>query len=281
MRTVAYKGRSGPQEHRIYEAGDTPPESPKPWRTAPEGSWVATDDGCVVQVLKAGHLRDGTRWIRTCTGTFRCIKDERLDTEPRQNRYTFNGKSPSFSKVTPGIQTFARLAARGMEPKKAYQAAFPRASDAYAEKRARWLLKKKEVREVVASELGDLMDGLGITEEFILVNYKDIATDPENQNARVSALKMLSEMRGMLKKQTTTMTASFKGIPQDISSRIGAAEQAIGRQDDLVLLPEPETPETIRTIIGDIPQPESVDLSTLEASLEVTMEESDSGTEDA
>lgn len=271
MRIVRYRGRRGPEEHAIYEPGDEMPELGGHWRTAPEGSWVQADDGCVVQILKVGCLRDGARFIRTCTGTFRCLKDERLDTEPRQNRYTFNGKSPNYSKVTPAVDRFARLTARGMPVIQAYQAAFPTASDGHAKTRGRWLLNKREVREIVAQELGELMESMGIDERFILEQFMELAVDVDNPNARISALKELASMKGMLKKQTTSFSAKFQGFSQD---RIEAAAKAVEMSGQALKLPAPtDDPDEIKAAIMGVPRPSEIDLETLEASVEVTMED--------
>ncbi len=281
MRTVNYRARGGDESHRVLtpeEAGDLGLPVVANWRAGDVTQWVATDDGFVVQVLKAGRLGDGTKWVRTCTGTFRALQAERLDTADRASRYTFNGKRPEglHKKVTKSVERFGKLVARGMPPADAYQASFPRATRRYAERRAKWLLKREEVRQVVAQELGDLMDQLGMTQEWILTQFMEIAMDTGEKavNARVSALKELAVMRGMIGKVKETKTLRFTGIP---AGRLAAAEAAAReRLDAPVFAAEPELAVEMPAGIAEeipVPAPGSVE----DASFEVTLEEISGG----
>lgn len=264
MRKVSYRGKDGPEEHCIYtvdEAAEKGLEPKRNWRDAVAGEWILTNDDQVMQVLKDGRLHNGMRWIRVCTGTFRCSRDEWLTTEPRPNRYTFNGKSPCYSKVTKANDAFARLTARGMEPAVAYKATHPRAGDKHAVKRAQWLLQRKEIREVIAEELGSLMDDLGITDRFILEQFKQVAMDPENANARVSALKELAQMKGMIQKKQATMTAKFRGIP---AAAMDAAQLAVQAANAPL-----EIPQAVSAFDG-LPKPLTIDAESVE--IEVAVE---------
>ena len=65
--------------HTVFESMDEVPsdiEVRERWRSGEVGDWVFADDGCVVQVLRAGTMiRDKgknriRKYIGTCTGTF-------------------------------------------------------------------------------------------------------------------------------------------------------------------------------------------------------------------
>lgn len=218
-REVRYRGRRGEEAHLVYTKEEADAEGvpyfPK-WRDFEHvGQWILTDDNYVVEVLASGKMRTGTRWIRTCTGTFLASPGTRLDTEPRDSRYTFNGLSPKDQpfRVTARIEQWARLYAQGMHPIKAYIRVFNSSSEANAERRVHMLLQKREVLDIVKEELDAVFKELGIDDKFIIRGYKDIFENGDNDNARLASLNSLAKIRGMLQpKKQESSTQVFLGF---------------------------------------------------------------------
>ena len=86
----------GKNAHPVYEDDDEIPESIKiisNWREAELGDWMRADDGNVIQALRVNQVMNQGRYpikyIGTCTGTYLCRPTDKMDTERRENIYTF------------------------------------------------------------------------------------------------------------------------------------------------------------------------------------------------
>jgi hypothetical protein len=229
MRNVEWNSRQGPVCHPVYErteADELGLEYLDDARLARrEGDWVLTDDGKVVKVLRMGTLPTGKRWLRTCTGTFPI--DEQsvvIDTADRASRYTMGGTSrkTSHQRHRPEWDLFAEMIANGKNVVEAYKMAFPEtSSDRYAKEKAYQLLKKREVRRIVDKKLGDVMAGLGITPEYILKRYKDLADGADADSVSVAALNTLSKIAGLIDSHDRAKAGpTFVGLPQHILDQI-------------------------------------------------------------
>lgn len=233
MRTVTYKTRQGNESHDIL----TPKEAEKrgirflsDYRILDaKGQFILTDDGFVVEVLRYGQVAEGTnkgkRWIRTCTGTFSIdVKFPYVDTEPRESRFTFNGKARKHSHQKFAIEwdVFAEYLVRGYKPMEAYKMVYPNTkTDRYAHEKSLLLMSKKEVKRIVSKKLEDVFAELEIDDKFILQRYKDLAENADSDSVCIQACNALAEIRGIKgQKQVITSQKVFMGIPMDELKRI-------------------------------------------------------------
>lgn len=202
MRTVEWKGRTGPQKHHIYTQQEADsmgvPYVPN-WRDAErEGQWVLTDDGMVVEVLKIGLLRGSNqKWLRTATGSFVAHSSIILDTSPRPSRYTFNGKEPRSQpqKITRRMRLWIQTVAHGKEPVDSYLQIFGTSNRLHASQRVMKLLDRPEVMKAMKEELKPILKSLNIDPEYILRHYKQFIEDEDlTDNVRFKCLSELAEI---------------------------------------------------------------------------------------
>lgn len=233
MRNVEWNSRQGPVCHPVYErkeADDIGIEYLENARlTRSDGVWVLTDDEKVVKVLKYGVAPNGQRWIRTCTGTFSIdIPSVVVDTVDRASRFSMTGtkRTTSHKKRTPQWDAFASLVAMGTPLEDAYRQVYPEAtSPRYIREKASLLASKKEVRDILARKVGDIMAELGITPEFILTRYKDLAEDADNDSVSLASLNSLAKIAGMMdQKEAAKSVNAFLGLPQHM---IDAIKQSV------------------------------------------------------
>ena len=97
MREYPVNGRT----HIVYDSTKEVPVEiqHKNWKKAKLGDWVLTDDDCVIQVLRTGTMFRSKGKVRrvdyvgTCTGTFLINGKMKMDTDKRDNIYSFGVKS--------------------------------------------------------------------------------------------------------------------------------------------------------------------------------------------
>jgi hypothetical protein len=184
------------------------------WRNGVVGAWVKSDDGCVIQVLRRGTMMrvNGTRdYIGTCTGTFICMPNVEMDTQPRANRYSFGGYDTheqtviSRNKLTTSEKLFVQYLASGMQPQEAYIKAFPTNNPAYARMKSVQLVKTERVMTAMKEELRPIMEKLGISEEQVLSGIKHEAETADKPDTRLKALFKLSDILDLEDKNAPTV----------------------------------------------------------------------------
>ena len=216
------------EKHIVYETSEETPKSlnvNNNWRNAKIGEWVKADDGNVVQILRAGEMLNKGRYLQkyvgTCTGTYLCSKKSKMDTKRRKNIYSFGGDKTHYDSVkgrkdiTQQETIFAKFISLGVPPIEAYKRAFNTDKEQYAKVRSGVLLKTERVRRAVSEELDKVFDELSISLRYLIKKAKDEVDDDESRASdRLTALKMLWEAKGVVKKETTTQVtgAVFKGF---------------------------------------------------------------------
>lgn len=246
MRTVSYKGRSGPESHTIYdieEAQELAIPFYEDWRTAQQkGDYVKTEDGFVVEVLNVGRRDDKLVWIRTCTGSYTALQN--LTAEDRECRWTFNGRNPGRNDTRPN-KIFARMVAHGMDLVEAYMQTHPRAKNRQrARYRAMALFESKSVQKIVSEELGDILTKLGITKEYVLKGYKDLVEDADSDSVKISALNSLSKVVGLItEKKEETRAGLFLGFSRDEMKEIQSVAAGLPQMTEAVVVEEPLEPD--------------------------------------
>ena len=198
------------------------------WRNGDVGSWVKSDDGCVIQVLRRGTMArmNGTRdYIGTCTGTFICMSSVDMDTQPRLNRYSFGGYDTheqtviSRNNLTTNEKLFVQYLASGLQPQEAYMKAFHTKNPSYERMKSVQLVKSERVMTAMKEELIPIMEKLGISEEQVLSGIKHEAETADKPDTRLKALFKLSDIldledKNVAKVQQVTGVA-FQGFSGD------------------------------------------------------------------
>ena len=212
------------QEFRIHHPKEPLNEN---WRKAKEGDWVVTDDSNVCQILKCYDLKINmskkvTRCVRTVLGTFRVdnMKAKLLGEDGiAENIYTFSRTYKAYKEyqkdgLKPKEFVFARYVAEGMEITQAYKKVFKKSkSSEYIANSAKQLMKKDEVKTMVKEEIKKTLQEEGITPDWILSRYKDIAELAEKDSDKLRSLESLSKISGLFdtdtKQEQLTVWAGF------------------------------------------------------------------------
>ena len=182
------------------------------WRNGLEGEWVYTDDAFVCQVLKRCQLshpnyKTPRTLIRTVCGSF--IVEQKThemlgDNGIAENIYAFSGnydaiyKRSKERKLNNREFLFARYVAAGENQIKAFKKAYPKAKDEkYIKKKSNSLLQKEEIRTMVKEEIKKILQEEGVTPEWIIGKYKDIADVSDRDSDRLRSLESLAKIAGL------------------------------------------------------------------------------------
>ena len=201
------------QEFRLHHPNTPLNEN---WRKAKEGEWVVTDDQNVCQILKCYNLKINTskkttKCVRTVLGTFRIDNmNAKLLGEDgiAENIYTFSRTYKAFKQyqkdgLNPKEFVFARYVAEGMEITQAYKKVFKKSkSSEYIASSAKQLMKKEEVQTMVKEEIKKTLQEEGITPDWILAKYKEIADLADKDSDKLRSLESLSKISGLFDTET-------------------------------------------------------------------------------
>tara|TARA_R100000005_G_C4957603_1_gene175588 strand:- start:341 stop:1105 length:765 start_codon:yes stop_codon:yes gene_type:complete len=197
------------------------------WRRGNEGDWVYTDDLYVCQILRVFYVTvpsSGKRQkcIRTVCGSFVVgQKNVKMLGEygVADNIYTFSGNYDSINKirdtkVSSKKLLFAQYVAAGMDLSQAYSIVYPKAKDKqYIKTAANKLLQQKKVQKMVKEEIKEILNSEGVTPEYIIQKYKDIADISDRDTDRLRSLDALAKMSGLFdtekKQEQLTVWAGF------------------------------------------------------------------------
>ena len=207
----------------------------KAWREGNEGDWVFTDDNCVVQVLKRDILKSHTNrkeiYIRTICGQ-RMIRDKKdLIGEVSSNIYSFSRQNPKDKKLSSREIMFARYVASGISPVESYKKAFPTNNHEYAKMKSRQLVSTTRVQSMIKEEVQKALHGVGVTPEYLIERFKDIADLSERDSDKLRSLESLAKIAGIFdsnteKEQLTVWTGftpeQLNAIKGDGNARIEA-----------------------------------------------------------
>jgi hypothetical protein len=125
-----------------------------------------------------------------------------------ENIYTFSRTYKAFkeykkSGLKPKEFIFARYVAEGMEITQAYKKVFKKSkSSEYIASSAKQLMKKEEVQTMVKEEIKKVLQEEGITPDWILAKYKDIAEVADKDSDKLRSLESLSKIAGLFDTDT-------------------------------------------------------------------------------
>ena len=191
------------------------------WREAQEGEWAKTDDGFICQILKKGFI-SGKPFVRTVCGTYfvNSKKRKMLGEEGiAECIYSFSGtydaqRQYSRNKMNGKEFMFAQYVASGMEVVKAFKKAYPAAkTERYIKEKSQQILKKEKVQKMVKEEIKNILESEGVTPEWLISRYKDIASLAERDGDKLRSLESLSKISGLYdtekKQEQLTVWAGF------------------------------------------------------------------------
>ena len=110
---------------------------------------------------------------------------------------------------------FAQYIAKGMDPIEAYLSSFPTNKRKHAELSAKLLLKTKRVQKLITQKIEEKMDSLGISEDWLLDEVKNVISGRDAQdNNKLRALELLMKVRGMFpsSEQKSESLTVFQGF---------------------------------------------------------------------
>ena len=221
-------------QHTVFDSEDEVPKNIhylREWKDCVLSDWVLADDGCVIQILRKGNMTKAKGKVRevsyvgTCTGTFIISENSKMDTSKRVNIYSIGGdiernqRIEEREKLSTREELFVQLYASGMDPRKAYLQAFPTNDPHYAGIRAGQLIKTARVRSQMKESLKPLIEALGLDENYVLTNIKEVIDSCSKDDTKLKALFKLADILDMEDKnktQVTTVTgAMFQGFTPD------------------------------------------------------------------
>tara|TARA_R100000951_G_scaffold16894_2_gene13467 strand:- start:4516 stop:5286 length:771 start_codon:yes stop_codon:yes gene_type:complete len=240
-------------EHRLYDSheefcafeGATTPKSD--WRVAEEDDWVYTDDKHVVQILKVYYItvpnsKEKRKCVRTICGSFVCKqKNAKIlgENGVAENIYTFSGsydtiKSIRSTKLSSKKLLFAKYVAAGIDMEEAYSRVYPKASaKQYIKNAASKLLQQEKVLNMVKEEISVILKEEGVTPEYIIQKYKDIADISERDQDRLRSLDALAKMSGLFetekKREELTVWAGFS--PEQLEAIKGGKTEVLAHKE--------------------------------------------------
>ena len=212
------------------------------WRKGEVGDWVYTDDDYICQVLGKSKLKhpgykELRTVIRTVCGSFVVQqKTHKMLGElgVAEDVYAFSGNYDRVydraknRKLNTREFLFARYVASGDNIMSAYMKAYPKAKDEdYIKKKSTFLLNKEEVRTMVKDEIKKILADEGVSPEWIVAKYKDIADLSDRDTDKLRSLEALAKMAGLFdtEKKQEQLTV-FTGFTPEQMEAISGGKKA-------------------------------------------------------
>ena len=212
------------------------------WRIGVVGDWVYTDDLFVLQIIKRSGLKhpgykSPRNVVLTVCGSY--IVEQKThqiigDRGVAQNIFSFSGNYDAIyerakdRKLNNREFLFARYVAAGEDTIKAYKKAYPKArSEDYIKQKTNILLNKEKVRTMVNEEIKKILADEGVSPEWIVAKYKDIADLSDRDTDKLNSLKALATMCGLFdtEKKQEQLTV-FQGFTPEQMEALSGKEPA-------------------------------------------------------
>ena len=196
------------------------------WRDGSEGDWVFTDDLHVCQIIKSFKIGKND-CVRTVCGTFNRGNDKSLMLGADgicEHIYSFSGKKVSQKErgLTERHFLFAKYIVTGDSIVEAYKKAFPRSkSEDYIKRTATSLIKTENIQKMVKEEVRAILDEEGVTPQYLIRGYKQVADVAEKDTDRLRSLDSLSKISGLFdsgSKKTEELTVWAGFSPEQLQS---------------------------------------------------------------
>tara|TARA_R110002020_G_C16237319_1_gene768856 strand:+ start:471 stop:1238 length:768 start_codon:yes stop_codon:yes gene_type:complete len=218
------------------------------WRKGNTGDWVFTDDMYVCQVLKRGSIYEkvdqaSKDFIRTVCGTFiiqkLCHKMKGEYGIP-ENIYAFSGNFNAKktyqgeNKLNNKEFLFARYVAEGYDTIEAYKKVYKKSkSPRYIQRKTSTMLRKESIRKMVKDEIKKILQEEGVTSEWIIGRYRDIADLAERDSDKLRSLESLTKISGLFdtekKQEQLTVWQGFS--PEQLEAINGGQTKVIAHAE--------------------------------------------------
>ena len=196
------------------------------WRNGSQGEWVFTDDMHVCQILKSFKIGKNN-CVRTVCGTFNRKNKKNLMLGANgiaEHIYSFSGKqvSPKERGLSERHFLFAKYIATGDTVIDAYKKAFPRSkSEDYIKRTSTSLIKTENIQKMVKEEIRAILDEEGVTPQYLIRGYKQVADIAEKDTDRLRSLDSLSKISGLFatgENRTEELTVWAGFSPEQLES---------------------------------------------------------------
>ena len=223
----------GNKTHPVFQSDEEVPQGIKiveNWRDAEVGNWMRADDGNIIQALRVNKVlnrgKEPIKYIGTCAGTYLCRDKDKMDTEKRENIYSFSAKASNNTAkriktrnyLTANEAAFSKYIANGFTPEDAYKRAYGTENTKYAKMKSAVLIKQERIVSAVKEELDVVLKDMGIDLKYLIKGVKLEAENADRSNDRLKALSMLWDAADVIPKQKVTQLtgAVFQGFDQDM-----------------------------------------------------------------
>lgn len=214
------------------------------WRLGNTGDWVSTDDGMYCEILFRGNLTKPSgkieEYVRTVCGTHLCKDDKEMIGEIPENIYTFSGSNEyrRFIKKKDANSKellFAQYVAVGDEPVDAYLKTYRTNNRQYAHSQANRLLKTDRVQTMVKEEVKAVLEEEGISHNYLLKRFKNVADNAEKDGDILRSLESLAKIAGLFdtqdtEKQQLTVWSGF--TPEQLQAVEGKEPLLVGEKSE-------------------------------------------------
>ena len=219
------------------------------WREGDVNDWVLTDDGYVCQILFKSELnhpgyKTPRTMVRTVCGSF--IVEQKThkilgEKGIAENIYAFSGNREALyerqnnRKLKNREFLFARYVASGDNVLNAYQKAYPKAKDMdYIKKKSNILVNKEEIRTMVKEEIKKILADEGVSPEWIVAKYKDIADLSDRDTDKLRSLEALAKMAGLFdtEKKQEQLTVFTGFTPEQMEAIGGGKTKLVAHKEE-------------------------------------------------
>tara|TARA_R100001082_G_scaffold104998_1_gene76799 strand:+ start:945 stop:1691 length:747 start_codon:yes stop_codon:yes gene_type:complete len=198
------------------------------WRTAPEGSYVLTDDN---QVLKILHKNNN--YVRTLLGMRKTTGKYTLEGEPVKNIYSFASNVDHFQAVknrkkpTSREILFARYVIDGNDVVDAYLKAYRTNNRKYAKTHAKLLLKQERIIRMISKENSESLKKIGIDSDYLFEKTKEVIDNLEGKDSdKLRAIELLMKIRDMFPKEEKREALTvFQGFSPEQLDKLKKADE--------------------------------------------------------
>ena len=209
------------KRHYVYSLTEWEKKYPESklvsWKVGLEGDWVLTDDDHVVQILKRANY-GGMEVVRCIVGTYNVDRNVLMFSEIPDNIYSFSKEDNHkrfIDKKKPSTKEFlfAKYIAKGEDTVESYLKAYKTNNRDYANRRANELLRSERVRNMVSEEIKQILDGEGVTPNYIIQTFKQVVDLAERDTDKLRSLESLAKIAGLFetekKREELTVFAGF------------------------------------------------------------------------
>ena len=199
------------------------------WRKGRDGDWVLGDDGSVMEVLKYGKVVSYSprEYIRTASGTFVIWDKGCLDSNFRENIYSFSGRWGRSNRLSLREKAFVCYIILGCKPVEAYLRAFKTASVERARQRAYMLITKERIMTAIKEAVEEAGEQTGATLEWAMKTIKDTVEKTDKPSVKIRGASIVAELH------TKDKSGGAPGWPSDPFQGFSVKELPEGERKQL------------------------------------------------